>query len=321
MDPFLLKPDLRHYLWGGERLVTQMNKISSATTLAESWELACRPNANCCIATGELAGMRFGDFVRRFPSAVGRTFINEMDFPVLVKLLDTKIGNSIQVHPSDEYALRMDNESGKTEMWYIIDTCPDAFIYAGFRCSVTQEEVRQRISENSLEEILAKIPVEPGDFIYLPAGTVHAIGAGILLAEIQQNSDLTYRLYDFDRKDTAGKPRALHIEQALAVAKLGPANLVAPGAKADVKAREYTLERLAETNGFIVDQLTLTGAYSFWVGENSFVCFLCVSGIMRATTHGHTYAIYPGTSLFIPADTGDIAVFGDCTCILVSLSE
>lgn len=319
MEPFFLKPDMRHYLWGGQRLVTMMNKPKEADTLAESWELACHPKAEVLVADGPLAGMRFGDFVLRYPQFVGRHFFKEKEFPVLLKLLDTKICNSIQVHPDDEYALRVEDEKGKTEMWLILDTEPDAYIYAGFQHKLTKDEIRQRVSEGNLEDVLAKHAVHPGDFFFIPPGTVHAIGAGILLAEIQQNSDITYRLYDFDRIGSDGRPRDLHVESALEVASLSPPCLTAPGARILASSSNYTHTRLAATKGFIADKLVFNERYELSVSHNSFLAILCLAGDIQLRCGDWHQYVHAGACVFVPAGSDSVQLLGSGDILMVAL--
>lgn len=321
MEPFFLKADRRHYLWGGRRLITQMNKPDEGATLAESWELACHPKAATSIADGPLAGMRFGDFARQYPQYIGCNTPSEKDFPVLVKLLDTQQCNSIQVHPSDEYALPREMERGKTEMWLVLDAAPNAFIYAGFSRVVTKDEVRRRVEDGTLEEVLQQHPAKAGDFFFIPPGTVHAIGAGILLAEIQQNSDLTYRLYDFNRVGPDGILRALHMEKALEVATLAPVSLKAPGTQT-LKGRSGGFHRrMAKTCGFNVDTLTLEGSYEMFVETDSFLYILCTAGQPGLQCGKWQRPLRAGDSVFVPAGTGTVLFMGYGEMILVTLAD
>ncbi len=320
MQPFFLKPDLRHYLWGGHRLSEHMDGTDEELPLAERWELAARPDANTTVAGGELAGLRFGELVVRYPELVGRTYAHELDFPVLVKLLDTRQANSIQVHPDDAYARNDTGECGKNEMWLILDCDKDAFIYAGFSRDVGRDEVRRRVADGTLDEVLGKLPVRKGDFYFIPAGTVHSIGAGILLAEVQQNSDLTYRLYDFGRLGLDGKPRPLHVDKALEVARLGPACLAAPGARTLVQQPDHTLHLLAATSGFAVEHLQMSGDCAYMVRKTSFAALLCVEGEMEVQTKTWRGSLPMGHCLFLPAGSGRVRLRGHAECLIVKLT-
>lgn len=187
--------------------------------LAESWELSCHKDGSSVIANGPYAGMTLPEYLARFPDAAGSRCERFPAFPVLFKLIDAKDKLSVQVHPSDDYALREEGKYGKTEMWVVLDCVPGAELIYGFSAPITREEMRRRIEAGTLLEVVNRVPVHPGDVFFIEAGTLHAIGAGIVIAEIQQSSNLTYRVYDYDRRDAQGNPRQLHIEKALAVAE------------------------------------------------------------------------------------------------------
>ena len=229
MEPFLLRPVTKDYIWGGTRLREEFGKESDSERIAESWELSCHPDGECVIASGEFSGMKLSEFVRMHPEAVGNGFRSEDRFPVLVKLIDAKADLSIQVHPDDEYATAHEGDSGKTEMWYIIDADEGAEIVYGFREKLTSEQFRQAIDDNSLMEKVKRVPVKAGDVFFIKPGTLHAIGKGIVLAEIQQSSNVTYRVYDYGRLGTDGKPRELHISKAVEVTDTTPSQLFEKG--------------------------------------------------------------------------------------------
>jgi mannose-6-phosphate isomerase len=203
MEALRLTPAYKDYIWGGQRLKTEYGKTTDLAVVAESWELSLHEAGLSRIA-GTNVTLR--DWLRR-----------PKDFPILVKLIDAKEDLSVQVHPGDDYALAKENRRGKTEMWYVVDHDPDAALYIGFKRDVTRREIIEAIGAGSFTNLLRKVTVRRGDVYFIPAGTVHAIGKGNLLAEVQQNSDLTYRLYDYGRLDPDGQPRPLHVEQALDV--------------------------------------------------------------------------------------------------------
>ena len=209
-----LRPAFKDYLWGGERLKEEYGKKTDMTPLAESWELSLHPDGES--RTGD--GMPLSLAMTR--EDMGKNATKHQHFPVLTKFIDAKADLSVQVHPSDEYALKNEGSLGKTEMWYIVSAEEGAGIYLGFKRDVSREEFEEAISEKRLTELLNFITVKAGDCFFIPSGTIHAIGKGTLIYEIQQNSNLTYRVYDYGRKDKNGNERELHVEKAKAVATL-----------------------------------------------------------------------------------------------------
>lgn len=206
--PMLLIPYLRPMIWGGERIKTKYNKLCESNNIGESWELTVRPEAVSTIGNGEYAGMKLND-------VLGCGF----DFPLLVKFIDAHSKLSVQVHPDDDITDKDGIPLGKTEMWYIIEADEDAHIIYGLCDNVSIDDFSEMVKRNDFTSGLRKVPVKRGDCFFIPAGQVHAICEGILLAEIQQNSDTTYRLYDYDRLDKDGNPRELHTEMALKVTR------------------------------------------------------------------------------------------------------
>ncbi len=197
---------------------TDSNVIIIETGIGESWELSAHPDGQSVIASGTFAGMYFGEFIEKYGEEVVCWKSSSLDrFPVLIKFIDAKNALSIQIHPDDDYALENENEFGKNEMWYVVDCEPGAYLYCGLKQDSSKEEIRERIENNTITEILNKIEVHKGDCVMVKAGTIHVIGAGILICEIQQNSNCTYRMYDYDRRDKFGNRRELHIDKAIDV--------------------------------------------------------------------------------------------------------
>ncbi len=218
-----LQPACKSYLWGGRRLKDDYHKVFEGEPLAETWELSCHPDGPSRIVGGTYDGWTLPDYLQKEGKRVlGSNCQIFDDFPVLIKFIDAKENLSVQVHPNNTDALEREHQYGKTEMWYVLDAQPGAFLYHGFRHEITREEYRQRIENNTLTEVLNAVEVKKGDLFFIPAGTVHAIGKGMVIAEIQQNSNVTYRVYDYDRLGADGKPRQLHIEQAIRVSDLRP---------------------------------------------------------------------------------------------------
>lgn len=319
MLPFKLSPAYKDYLWGGTKLKTDYYKESTLAVVAESWELSAHPDGGASIATGKLAGMPFERFVQEKGSLLGTDYPTSEEFPILIKLIDAKNCLSIQVHPDDTYARRVEHGQGKTEMWYILDCEPDAFLYFGFEREISPDEARRRIADNTITEVLHKSPVKRGDTFFIRAGTVHAIGAGIVLAEIQQNSNTTYRVSDFGRLGADGKPRALHVEKALAVSDLAPANMVAPGAGEAENGAGYTARRLASCDYFTVERVRLSGAYERQMDGTTFVAVLCVAGNAALLCGGALLPLRQGDCAFVPADCGGFTLDGAGELLLTTL--
>lgn len=222
MEILKIKPAMKDYIWGGNRLRELFNKESKLDKIAETWELSTNKDGLSIIEGGEYDNKNFIDYINEKGNCVIGKDFDKDEFPVLIKLIDAKEALSIQVHPDDIYGKKYENSQGKTEMWYIVDANEDAFIYYGFKEEVTKEQLEDSINNNYILDILRKVPVKKGDYVFIEPGTIHAIGAGILICEIQQNSNVTYRVYDYDRVGNDGKKRELHIGKAQDVARLKP---------------------------------------------------------------------------------------------------
>ena len=218
--PFLFQPNLKTVVWGGDRLVPYKGldrAIFTQTPYGESWEVSAIEGSESIIANGSFCGQKLTDIIAQYPEAIlGKKTVEKYgaNLPLLMKFIDADKDLSIQVHPNDEMARREHNKMVKSEMWYIIDAKPGSYLYAGFKEKITPYEYKKRVEDGTITEVLAKHEVKAGDVFFLPAGRVHAICGGILLAEIQQSSDVTYRIYDYNRLGLDGKPRELHTELA-----------------------------------------------------------------------------------------------------------
>lgn len=328
-----IHPACKQYLWGGEKLIREYGISSQNTPLAEAWVLSAHSDGDSRISfsEGELCsegkessegevcsegkessegesfseeessseGESFAEYLKSHPEAAGSLGKAFPFFPTLIKLIDAKKALSIQVHPDDSFALSREGQYGKTEMWIVLEREEGAFLYFGFQKDYTEEEIRRAIEEENFPSLLCKVMVEPGDVFFIPAGTVHAIGAGILLAEVQQNSNLTYRVYDYGRKDAQGNTRELHVEKALEVMnrkqlsayrqeafkKQGekPVGEKAAGESAtgeEVAEKNVYLERIGSCEYFTVDRLFLeeNAFYSGKLTEESFLSLLVLEG-------------------------------------------
>lgn len=223
---YKLKSALKSYIWGGTNLKTQWHKVSDEPTLAESWELSFHPAGPSAIVGGKDDGKLLSDVVPQ--SEWGANCAEFEFFPVLNKIIDAKNDLSVQVHPDDEYALAHEGQYGKTEMWHILAADKGAKLYLGLNRDMTAEQFAAAIDNKTICECLNAVEVHPGETYFIPSGTLHAIGGGITLFEIQQNSSLTYRVYDYDRRDANGNPRELHVEKAKKVANLNKYDVPSP---------------------------------------------------------------------------------------------
>ena len=314
MSILKLTPACKDYLWGGTKLITDYGKRYDGARLAETWELSGHPDGPSVLASGPDAGKTLAEYLAAHPGALGEHGRKFAELPVLIKLIDAKEPLSIQVHPSDEYALRVEGEYGKTEMWVIVDCDPGAFLYFGVNRPVSKEEFRQRIENNTVLEVLNKVEVHPGDVFFIQSGTIHAIGAGILICEIQQNSNCTYRVYDYDRRGADGKPRPLHIDKALDVCTLEPSD-TASHLGPVLSCAGGTAQKLGECAYFSTQKLRVEEALTLEAGEESFLSLVCVEGGGLLCGPENTLEFTAGESLLVPAGTGKVSLRGDCTVI------
>lgn len=310
IDPIIrIEPNFKHNLWGGTKLRDLYQKQCDTDPIAESWELAVHPNGTSTVATGKNRNLPLDQYFRKAgKEALGENVDPEKRFPILIKYIDAKDNLSVQVHPDDAYAKEHENQYGKNELWYVMESDPDAFIYYGFNKDTDEGEVRDRIDAGTLTEILNKVPVQKGDSYYVKAGTVHAIGKGTLICEIQQSSDVTYRLYDFKRKDAEGNYRELHIKQSLDVLNYQKTPL-----SSESTSRKNKENLLAENPYFkteeyrVADQCTLSGSTS------SFTALNFIEG--RGTIHtGETSLTFkPADTFLLSAQAIEFHIEGACT--------
>ncbi len=275
------------------------------------------PDGDSIIASGRFEGMSLKSFFERHPECLGSHALKTMNgaFPILVKLIDAKENLSVQVHPDDVFAMENEGGSlGKTEMWYVLDAKEGASLIYGFHRDVTAEEVEKAAKSGKLSKLLNRIPIEKGNVFFIPAGTVHAIGAGALIAEVQENSNITYRLYDYDRIDKDGKKRPLHIEKALKVASFKAAGVVKQPMRTLKFKRGMASELLCSCKYFKVERVLLTGETVIDTEPNSFAVMLCTEG------NGQLEDICFGAAetLFIPADLAGIKLKGRAEILLIS---
>ena len=317
MSVIKLKPAFKDYIWGGTRLRDDFGKDCDFEKVAESWELSCHKDGNSIVANGGYAGMTLTAYIEKAGRSVLGTDCEKFDsFPILIKLIDAKDNLSVQVHPNNEYAQRVEGEYGKTEMWYVVDCDEGAELLYGFKHEITKEEFANRIADNTLLEVTNAVPVKKGDVFFIEAGTLHAIGKDILIAEIQQNSNTTYRIYDYGRVGNDGKPRELHVEKAKDVTVLGPAKQY-PETPAEEKDG-YKIKLLSSCEYFTAYRVDVESKAVLEADEKSFNSILVLEGEPEIIADDIVKA-KKGDSIFISAGTGKYTVEGKCRFVLTKV--
>ena len=326
MGIFKLEPAFKDYIWGGTRLRDEYGKNCDYDKVAESWELSCHKDGPSVISGGEFGGLTLQEYISKAGRQVlGKNCEKFENFPILIKLIDAKDNLSVQVHPDNDYAQRVEGEYGKTEMWYIVDCDEGAELLYGFKHEISKEEFAQRIADNTLLEVTNNVPVHKGDVFFIKSGTLHAIGKGILIAEIQQNSNTTYRIYDYGRVGKDGKPRALHVEKAKDVTKLAPAESY-PDTPA-VQENGASIKLLSKCEYFTTYKVDIEDKAEFNADDSSFVSLLILEGTPFVTdgepeeTADEACNTKKGDSLFISAGTGKFRVEGKCSLILTRIDN
>lgn len=316
-EPFLLKPAAKNYLWGGRRLKDEFCKEMETFPLAETWECSTHPNGSSVAASGRFVGLSLAEILQKHPEFVGTHPKTKGELPILLKLIDAKQDLSIQVHPGDAYAAAQENgQLGKSEMWYVLDAEPGAELIYGLCHNLEKSALRRSVAEGTIERYVQKIPVQKDDVFYVEAGTIHAIGAGILLAEVQENSDLTYRLYDYHRKDQTGKERELHIAKALDVADLRRQSEPRQSLRVLRYRQGYASELLCRCKYFEVHRLLLNterchGLVPYRADKLSFRTLLCIQGCgTLVPENGTPLLIFKGDCIFFPADSAEVRLHG-----------
>ena len=314
-EPFLLTPAGKDYLWGGNRLREEFGKESDADKIAESWELACHKDGSSMLTSGSDAGLNLREYLDKNGTAfLGTNCADCTTVPVLIKLIDAKQDLSIQVHPDDDYAMRVEGEAGKTEMWYVLDAGRDAKLVYGLKKDYTKDEMRRAIADGTVMKYLQKVPIHKDDLFFIQAGTIHAIGAGALVAEIQESSNLTYRLYDYDRIGKDGKKRELHIDKALDVANLHSS----AEPKQPLRVLKYrqgvASELLTRCKYFEVYRMLVNTErrqiVHYRADELAFRVLLCVNGCGTISYESGTIPFYKGDCIFVPADSVTLTIHG-----------
>lgn len=303
--PLKLRPVVKEIIWGGSKLKTDYNKKADFDKLAESWEVTVRPDGMSVIENGEYAGMSLGEYIDKATYAVIGEGYEGDRFPLLIKFIDARESLSIQVHPADEYSLKNENEFGKTEMWYIVDCDEGSELIIGTKPGYSQEAFDAAVKNDTVEDLFIHQKVKPGEVYFIPAGMVHAIGAGILICEIQQNSNVTYRVYDFGRLGKDGKPRETHVDKAR--------DVIENHSAADVErmqfacAKERTPDLLACCDKFTVNKYGFINL-SLTADKGSFLSLTFLSGEGTITFGGEEYTFTKGETYYMPAGMGEFSL-------------
>ncbi|WP_111683750.1 type I phosphomannose isomerase catalytic subunit [Winogradskyella tangerina] len=300
LHPLKFQPILKHRIWGGEKLKSQFNKQSDEAQLGESWEVSTVPGDISVVTNGALKGSNLQDLLEQYTS----DFIGEKnykrfgkEFPLLIKFIDAKQDLSIQLHPDDELAKKRHNSFGKTEMWYVMQADEDAKLIVGFNQKMDKETYLKHLEEKTLTEILNFDKVKEGDTYFIEAGRVHAIGAGVLLAEIQQTSDVTYRVYDWDRKDANGNERELHNDIAIDAFNFE----MEDNFRVEYKTDKNTSNDMVSCPFFTTNYMELDAEIKKENTEDSFLIYMCVDGDVEVITDQTSDFISKGETILIPA--------------------
>ncbi|MCK8825376.1 class I mannose-6-phosphate isomerase [Fuchsiella alkaliacetigena] len=311
-------------IWGGQALKEKFAKEIPNTSIGESWELMDDGQRSSRIINGELAGKELSEIIEKEASNILGSLVSRKDyprFPLLIKFLDAKDRLSVQVHPDDEYAAKYEGgELGKTELWYIIEAQEGAKLICGLDSEVTKEEFKTAVEQGSLEEYLIELEVEAGDVVFIPAGTVHSIKEGILVAEIQQNSDLTYRIHDWERVDNDGQARELHLESALEAINFGQ-NWAGKVEGLTIEGEGFVRNILVACSSFIVESIELEDIYCGSTLETSFEVLLLLEGRGEIAYSLGKVEIEAGETVLLPAQMGDYQLRGDCKVLRSYLKD
>lgn len=317
MYPVKLAPVYKDYLWGGNRLKHEYHKVSDLEIMAESWELSTHQDGESYVANGVYKGLSLSEYLKVVGSeGLGTACKDTLELPILIKFIDSKQALSIQVHPDDEYALRVEGENGKTEMWIILECEEGATLYYGVKEVISKEEFKRRIENHTILEVLNEVPVTKGDVFFIEAGTIHAIGAGIIILEIQQSSNSTYRIYDYNRKDVNGNLRELHLDKALDVMKLTP-SLGSYQAEGELQVMDvYQWRLLRRCQYFTTEWYQVQTEAELKVTQESFQSVIVIEGEGELYYRDKIIPFKKGDSLFIPAQEATYSIKGQCQFVL-----
>lgn len=319
---FLLEPALKETIWGGNKLREKYGKSSKLANIAESWECSVHPQGLSKVASGKYKGMYLRDVLSEHPEYLGNKIKSVDDFPFLIKFIDAREKLSVQVHPDDEYAEKYENGAlGKTEMWYVVEAEKNAELVYGFYDDITKYQLAEGAKNGDIEKYLNRVRTHPGDVFFIPAGTVHGIGAGNLIVEVQENSDLTYRLYDYNRIGKDGNKRKLHTEKALDVVNYKKSANI----KKSMRILKYkygiAYESLCRCQYFSVERIVINTKENIRLNfnNNSFNILICIDGLGKLLDNGKVLDIKQGYSIFLYSNIEYVAIMGNCKILRVFL--
>ncbi|WCM42142.1 class I mannose-6-phosphate isomerase [Flavobacterium sp. CBA20B-1] len=316
--PLYFQPILKERIWGGEKLKALGKKIPSKN-IGESWEISMIDTDVNVVTNGIYQEKNLAELIHLYPNEILGTKVYQKygtQFPLLFKFLDAKTDLSIQLHPNDELAKKRHNSFGKTEMWYIMQADDDARIILGFKKDSSPEEYIQHLQNKTLPNVLQEYYVQKGDVFFIETGTIHAIGGGILLAEIQQTSDITYRVYDWDRVDDQGNERELHVDLALEAI-----NYKNKDPKIQYQKKENEAINLVDCPFFTTKIVSLTSLYEVAKNSDCFLVYICTEGSAQLTANNETFQVQQGTTILVPAQLTNFAFTGNATLLEVFINE
>lgn len=311
MEILSLYPTLKETIWGGRTLIDDYGFTTDGDNAAEAWLLSCHKDGPSFVLNGEYKGKTLAEVIEAEGREVLGTNCRDIrDFPVLIKIIDARDKLSVQVHPDDDYAYKYENENGKTEAWYVLKCDEGASLIYGVNHDMAREEFAAAIENGTLLDDVNVVPVKPGDVVFIPSGMLHAIGEGILLAEVQQSSNSTYRVFDYMRRDKNGNLRELHVKKAVDVMNLSTTEVNFSAEGAPEKTGDAVKTYLTGCQYFKMTRVELDGTYADTADEKSFVSLLVLDGEGKITSEDGEIALKKGSSIFIPAAKGEYTVSG-----------
>ncbi|GAB4074190.1 mannose-6-phosphate isomerase, class I [Barrientosiimonas marina] len=312
-EPIFLQPVFKEKIWGGQKLKTEFKYDIPSEQTGEAWVIAAHSHGANVIENGPLKGWTLADAWEKHGDLFNRAPDADDAYPLLVKILDAHDDLSVQVHPNDALAREMENEPyGKTECWYVLDAEPDAELVLGHHAE-TQDELSQMMDDGKWDKLLRRVKVQPGDFVYVPSGTIHAIGAGVVILETQQSSDITYRVYDYDRQDSQGNQRELHLDKARQVTNVPHQTPELDQSTSHVGDMKVT--KLVENNYFAVSHWTLNGTVEKTLSTD-FLQVSVISGEAVLKVDGDEYSLYKGTNFILPHDITEYELSGEADFVV-----
>ena len=315
--PLTFKPIFKERIWGGTKLKDVLNKSFDGICIGESWELSTVTNDVSVVANGEFCGLNLNELIEEYPTEIlGSKSIEKfgIEFPLLFKFLDAKEDLSIQVHPNDQLAKQRHNSFGKTEMWYVMQADENARLIVGFKSKTNKNDYLTHLEDKTLVNILNETSVKKGDAFFLETGTVHAIGAGVLIAEIQQTSDITYRLYDWDREDANGNGRELHNDLAVDAINYEETNT-----KIKYNKQKNESINLVECPFFTTNILEVSGKYNWNKKNDAFTVFMCTEGNFSFVYNKFNKKFKKGDTVLIPAVLNGFEIIGNATLLEITI--